>query len=174
MEQEEHIRKSQQMYAQAGGEYERVLFNAENGGFVLVHQSHNRGESYESELFVAQVLANRGRRVTLLNETGMGVGVKTPDADIDGVIGEFKLLTQNLTNVPARVQASFTRARQQGAEWVVYHLDRDESDISLVNQGLRLGFFWDRRKTVKQILVVFRDGRIKELSREEWDNGQRI
>ncbi len=90
MEQEEHIRKSHEMYAQAGAEYERVLFNTENGGFVLVHQGHNRGESYESELFVARVLANQGRRVTLLNETGMGTGVVTPDADIDGNLAEFK------------------------------------------------------------------------------------
>ncbi len=87
-----------------------------------VHQGHNRGESYESELFVARVLANRGRRVTLLNETGMGAGVKTPDADIDGNLADFKWLTSLSRRLPNWIQEVFLNAKSKGVDWVIYHV----------------------------------------------------
>ncbi|WP_157776154.1 hypothetical protein [Gloeomargarita lithophora] len=171
---DERIRRSKQIYRQAGDAYERVRFNPDNGGFVLVHWGHNRGESYESELFVAQVLANQGRRVTLLNEMGMGAGVKTPDADIDGNLADFKRLTQTTQNVAARVQEGFLTAKKQGVAWVVYHLDRDSTNISRINRGLASAFLIDRKGKIQRVTVVFNEISTKTLTREEWLNGQRI
>ncbi|WP_439637798.1 phage minor head protein [Gloeomargarita lithophora] len=173
MELDEHIRRSEQIYRQAGDEYERVLFNPDNGGFVLVHQGHNRGESYESELFMAQVLGHQGRRVILLNETGMGAGVKTPDADIDGNIAEFKRLTEVSKRWDRRVQEGFFRAKSQGATWVVYYADKTFPEIAKINRGLESAFYLDDSRTITQITVIFRDGTLKTLTRKEWDNEQR-
>ncbi|APB32845.1 hypothetical protein GlitD10_0531 [Gloeomargarita lithophora Alchichica-D10] len=174
MELDERIRRSEQIYRQAGYEYERVRFNPDNGGFVLVHRGHNRGESYESELFVAQVLANQGRRVTLLNETGMGAGVKTPDADIDGNLAEFKWLTTVSRKIPNRIQEGFLNAKAKGVNWIVYHVDRQEVIYEEINRGLRQGINFDSTGEITKFLLVLKDGIVRELTREEWNDGQRF
>jgi hypothetical protein len=42
-------------------------------------------------------------------------GVRTPDAEIDGEICEFKELTEQTQNIRYRVQEGISRAKSQGA-----------------------------------------------------------
>lgn len=52
---------------------------------------------------VAEVLAKMGKRVKMLSEQA-AEGVRTPDAEIDGEICEFKELTEQTQNIRDRVQ----------------------------------------------------------------------
>ena len=56
----EKVAKSKDIFDNAEPEYERYYFDEAMGGFVLVHEGHNRGESFGSELFVAEVFAKNG------------------------------------------------------------------------------------------------------------------
>ena len=54
------VAKSKEIFDNAKPEYERYYFDELTGGFVLAHENHNRGESFDSELFVAEVFAKNG------------------------------------------------------------------------------------------------------------------
>jgi hypothetical protein len=88
----EYIETSRAIYENAEPEYQRYYFDEIAGGFVLIHQQHNLNDS---ESFVAEVLAKMGKRVRILSEQA-AEGVRTPDAEIDGEICEFKELTNIL------------------------------------------------------------------------------
>lgn len=103
----EYIETSRAIYKNAEPEYQRYYFDEIAGGFVLIHQQHNLNDS---ESFVAEVLAKMGKRVRLLSEQA-AEGVRTPDAEIDGEICEFKELTKYTTNIRYRLQEGISREK---------------------------------------------------------------
>jgi Contact-dependent growth inhibition CdiA C-terminal domain len=151
----EYLAASQILYDSAGSEYGRSYFNPATGGFILVHGAHNR-QSLASELFVAQSLANQGQRVYLLPEAGLPAGIKTPDAEVDGQLWDFKCLTSETIAFANRVQAGIKIARRQGAIGVGYHVDTDDYDLSEIRRGIRRAFDLDLDQQIQQVLVVFR------------------
>jgi hypothetical protein len=164
------IQRSREIYNSAEPEYERHYFDENTGGFVLIHRDH---QTTESDRFIARTLANIGRRVKLLSEQAPE-GVRTPDADVDGEIYEFKELTEHSKSLRNRVQEGLGKARSQGAKVVVYHINRASYDIEQINRGIRQAFFWDTEQQIQAISLVFQTGEMQTLTREEWENGNRF
>ena len=156
------------LYNNFGDDYERYYFDEITGGFVLIHQNH---KTTESELFIAKVLAQKGGQVKLLSEQAEA-GVKTPDAEIDGKICEFKELTEGSQSLGNRVQEGIGQARKQGATAVYYYINRSDYELWKINRGIRQAFFWDKQQRIKEISLLFNDGTLETISREEWENGK--
>lgn len=163
----DYIEESREIYQNAGQEYQRYYFDEDTGGFVLIHQEHN---TIESDCFIAEILAKQGKRVSLLSEQA-SEGVKTPDAEIDGEVYEFKELTEQSQSLANRVQEGIGKARKQGVRGVIYHINRTNYDINQINRGLRQAFFWDKERQIQKISLLFPDGNLKTITREEWENG---
>ncbi|CBN59351.1 hypothetical protein [Kamptonema sp. PCC 6506] len=166
----EYIEQSKEIYYNAELEYQRYYFDEGAGGFVLVHSEHNLNDS---ERFVAEVLAKMGKRVILLSERA-AEGVKTPDANIDGEVWEFKELTQETANLKDRVQDGLRDARRKGAMVVVYHINRDEYDVKKINAGIQRALEWDVNYQIQSMMWIDRSGETQTISRQEWMDGKRV
>ena len=92
---------------------------------MLIHQQHNLNNS---ESLVAEVLAKMENRVRMLSEQA-AEGVRTPDAEIDGEICEFKELAEQNQNIRDRVQEGISRAKSQGAEVAIVHVNRESYEF---------------------------------------------
>lgn len=164
----EYIQQSKAIYENAEPEYRRYYFDEVAGGFVLVHQQHNLNNS---ESFVAEVLAKMGKRVKLLSEQA-AEGVRTPDAEIDGEICEFKELTEQTQNIRDRVQEGISRAKNQGASAVIIHINRENYDVWKINAGIKQALFWDTQNQIQKIIFVANRQQIQIITREDWQNGR--
>lgn len=152
----EYITESHVLYDSAPLEYNRSYFNPTTGGFILIHIAHNR-QSLASELAVAQVLADQSKRVYLLPEVGLPEGIKTPDADVNGQLWDFKRLSAETTAFANRVQAGIKVARRQGAIGVGYHVDTNTYNLGEIRRGIRRAFDLDQDQQIQRVLLVFRD-----------------
>ena len=166
----EYIQQSKAIYENAELEYQRSYFDEVAGGFVLIHQQHNLNNS---ESFVAEVLAKMGKRVTLLSEQA-AEGVRTPDAEIDDEICEFKELTKESSNLKNRVQEGFGKAKNQSANAVIFHVNIEIYDIREIDEGIRQAIYWDVNNLMQTIILVFNNQSVQKISREEWENGKRF
>ncbi len=166
----EYIQQSKAIYENAEPEYRRYYFDEVAGGFVLIHQQHNLNDS---ESFVAEVLAKMGKRVTLLSEQA-AEGVRTPDAEIDGEICEFKELTKESSNLKNRVQEGFGKAKNQSANAVIFHVNIEIYDIREIDEGIRQAIYWDVNNLMQTIILVFNNQSVQKITREEWENGKRF
>ncbi|NJK74122.1 MAG: hypothetical protein HC849_18400 [Oscillatoriales cyanobacterium RU_3_3] len=164
----EYIQQSKAIYENAEPEYRRYYFDEVAGGFVLIHQDHNLNYS---ESFVSEVLAKMGKRVTLLSEKA-AEGVRTPDAEIDGEICEFKELTESTRNIRYRVQEGISRAKNQGVSAVIFHINRENYEAWKINAGIKQGLFWDTQNQIKKIIFVGNSKQIQIITREDWQNGR--
>jgi Contact-dependent growth inhibition CdiA C-terminal domain len=164
----EYIQQSKAIYKNAELEYQRSYFDEVAGGFVLIHQQHNLNNS---ESFVAEVLAKMGKRVTLLSEQA-AEGVRTPDAEIDGEICEFKELTEQTQNIRDRVQEGISRAKNQGAAVVIIHINREIYEVWKINAGIKQALFWDTKKQIQKLILAPNSEQIQIITREEWKNGR--
>ena len=88
---------------------------------MLIHQQHNLNNS---ESLVAEVLDKMEKRVRMLSEQA-AEGAIAPDAEIDSQICEFKELTEQTQNIRYRVQEGISRAKSQGAEVAIIHVNRE-------------------------------------------------
>lgn len=147
-----------------GEEYKQYYFDDRTGGFVLIHQNHN---TTDSELFIAQVFAKLGKKVKLLSEQ-TEIGMKTPDAEIDGELWEFKEL-KNAINVRGATQRDIRNGRKQ-ARNIAYHINQDYN-INDINGGIESAIRFDPQGLIETITLIFNDETSKILTREELDNG---
>ncbi len=166
----EYIETSRAIYENAEPEYRRYYFDEIAGGFVIIHQQHNLNNS---EIFLAEVLAKMGKRVRLLSEQAPS-GTKTPDAEIDGQICEFKELTKESSNLKNRVQEGFGKAKNQSANAVIFHVNIEIYDIREIDEGIRQAIYWDVNHLMQTIILVFNNQSVLKITREEWENGQRF
>ncbi|WP_293131784.1 hypothetical protein [Microcoleus sp. bin38.metabat.b11b12b14.051] len=166
----EYIQTSRAIYENAEPEYQRYYFDEIAGGFVLIHQQHNLNNS---EIFVAEVFAKIGKRVRMLSEQA-AQGVRTPDAEIDGQICEFKELTKESKNLKNRVQEGFGKAKNQSANVVIFHVNIEIYDIREIDQGIRQAIYWDVQQLIQTVILVFNNQSVQKITREEWENGERF
>lgn len=166
----EYIETSRAIYENAEPEYRRHYFDELAGGFVLVHQNHNLNNS---EIFIAEVLAKIGMRVRMLSEQAPS-GTKTPDADVDGQICEFKEVTKESKNLKNRVQEGFGKAKNQSANAVIFHVNIENYDIREIDQGIRQAIYWDVQQLIQTVILVFNNQSVQKITREEWENGERF
>ncbi len=112
-----------------------------------------------------------GKRVILLSERA-AEGVKTPDADVDGEVCEFKELTEESKSLKNRVQEGISKSRKQGANVVVFHVNRKNYDVRKINDGITQALFWDTAQKIHKLVFVSNSARIQTITREEWNNGK--
>lgn len=157
-------------YEAAGLEYEKHFFDEQTGGYVLIHQGHNRNESFASEVFVAETFAKEGRAVELVDERGEG---KTFDAVVDGQDWEFKELKADTENILGAVQSGVRKGKYQSRQ-IAYHINRSLNleELGMLNRGIKNALRWDKDKQVKIVMLVGNQGYSMVLTREELDNGQ--
>ncbi|MDS3860530.1 hypothetical protein RIF25_06870 [Thermosynechococcaceae cyanobacterium BACA0444] len=134
-----------------------------------MHQGHNRGESFASEVFISQVFARQGRVVELVNEQGED-GLRRFDALVDGEEWEFKELTDKATNIQSAFQRGLSYGASQ-AQRIAYHVNRN-ADIGLLNAGLNQAIYHDKKKIIQVVALVFQDGSVQQLRRKEIDSGR--
>jgi hypothetical protein len=161
-----YIEESQEIYNLAEPEYERYFYDENTGGFVLIHQDHN---TTDSERLVALVFASLGRRVKLLSEQAPP-GIRTPDAEIDGELWEFKELSQEAVSIKNTVQRGVAVAKKRAPN-VAYHINT-EANIEDINRGITRALVWDTQRLLQKIALVFNDSIVQVLTREELDNGR--
>ncbi|PSF32674.1 hypothetical protein C7H19_21360 [Aphanothece hegewaldii CCALA 016] len=164
----DYIQQSREIYEQATSDYERYYFDENTGGFILIHQEHNKSTS---NVQIATVLARLGNRVKLLSEQAT-TSVKTPDAEINHEIYEFKELTEESRSLSNRVQEGIGQAKKQGATAVIYYINRSTYDIWQINRGIRQAFFWDKNQQIQKISLLLPTGELKTIFREDWENGE--
>ncbi|MCC3440050.1 hypothetical protein [Microcoleus sp. PH2017_05_CCC_O_A] len=99
---------------------------------------------------------------------------RTPDAEIDGEISEFKELTKSTKNIRYRLQEGISRAKNQGAAAVIIHINRDSYEFWKINDGIRKAFYSDERQLIQNIILVFNSEEVQQITREEWGNGRRF
>lgn len=161
-----YIGESKNIYNLADPEFERYYYDENTGGFVLIHLNHNNNNS---EKFVAKVFAKLGKRVKLLSEQAP-IGIRTPDAEINGEIWEFKELSPEAVSIKNTVQRGVAIAKKRAPN-VAYHINKTVS-IGDINRGIARAMIWDTEKFLQKIAIVFNDSRVQVLTREELDNGQ--
>ncbi|MDS3861076.1 hypothetical protein RIF25_09690 [Thermosynechococcaceae cyanobacterium BACA0444] len=158
-------------YKAAGPEYERHYFDEQTGGYVLIHEGHNRSDDFASELFISEVFAKQGQVVELVDESRKEQYVRRFDALVDGENWEFKVLTTKAKNVRGAFQQGLIKGRSQ-APRIAYYINRDAA-IRDLNFGLKQAIYIDREdQKIQRVALVFRDGSINQRSRGEIDAGQ--
>ena len=94
----------------------QIQYTSSNGAEVLVHPLHTGPELKDNE-WIARFLADNGETIKLL-PVSSEPGVKNPDAEIDGLIWEFKT---NHTGTSNSIHNGIKRASHQ-ADNVLLHI----------------------------------------------------
>ncbi|WP_448601540.1 CdiA C-terminal domain-containing protein [Thermoleptolyngbya sp.] len=166
------IRQRREVFENPEAGYQSTFFDRASGGYVWVHENHNQGDSYQSELFVAKQLAKEGAEVKLLSERAEP-GIPTPDADVDGVVFDFKRLTSAARDLGKVIQRDVREARRQGARAIAFHFDKASYDAAAINRSIARAFkAIDTRIT--QIIFVVKEREPIRITREEWENRRRL
>lgn len=133
------------------GAYSDGYFSEEGSGYYVVEMSTFRHKAEELE--AAKHLADSGYSVTLANEAGNGIGVKSPDGKV------FKATFEQRTPTGSSVKKCLDHAMEKRAEVAViydkhhiYHRDDIENGIK---------DFWKRYSyKFNKILVIDSNGKV--------------
>lgn len=98
-------------------EYKKAYFNADNGGFMVIHKGHRRTDNYPGEVQAVKAFAKIGEVTVLQDEP---YGVTACDALINGIPTEIKVMTGH-RNLRHRA----LKAVQQGAKMIVFNIKFD-------------------------------------------------
>ncbi|MDS3860053.1 hypothetical protein RIF25_04445 [Thermosynechococcaceae cyanobacterium BACA0444] len=138
----DNINQNRRKYQAAGLEYEKHYFDEQTGGYVLIHEGHNRGDDFNLGAFVSEVFAKQGQVVELVDEHGQEKYVRRFDALVDGEKWEFKVLTNKAKNVRGAFQNGLVKGRSQ-APRIAYHINR-QVHVSDLNVGLERTMYIDK------------------------------
>lgn len=137
----------------ASGKYSSVEMS-KGGGYVAIEKSTSRHKPEELE--AARILADKGYKVTLKNEAGLGHKIKTPDGYL------FSALFEQRTpkgNTDINIRSSLYHVRDKKADVPVLYMKGSEHTRQSVENGIR-AFESASKYRFKQIIVVTEDGRI--------------
>lgn len=151
------------------------MFDNDSGGFVASHTGHN---DYQHEYEMAEAIAKSGKGVKLRDEStpDPNFGNKTPDAEIDGVVHDFKTFNSP-NNVNGKVYNHVISAgSRSNAPGVTFNLQGNSATLASVNQGLDDVRLYIQNNGVpsgmaEHIGLVYADGTTKFLTKFEVING---
>lgn len=135
------------------GKYSSVEMG-KGGGYVAIEKSPAR--HMPEELEATKILADRGYKVTLKNEAGLGHKIKTPDGYLFSASFEQKTPKGN-TDI--NIRSSLYHARDKKADVPVLYMKGSGHTRQSVENGIR-AFESASKYRFKQIIVVTEDGRI--------------
>lgn len=137
----------------ASGKYSSIEMS-KGGGYVAIEKSTAR--HMPEELEAARILADKGYKVTLKNEAGLGYKVKTPDGYLFTASFEQRTPKGN-TNI--NIRSSLYHVRDKKADIPVLYMKGNGHTRQSVENGIR-AFESASKYRFKQIIVVTEDGRI--------------
>jgi len=141
--------------------YDKVYFNTDSGGYVVVHKLHGKQERAEN-VEIAKILADAGKRVELLPVDNT-LYKKNPDAKVDGQVFEFK---ENKTYTGTSIQREIRKAKGQAPNIVLY-FKKEISKWLLIN-SLKDKLLY--AKSIKKIVLIIQK-RVYETTSKEILNG---
>ena len=120
----EEVLRSWDEYQTKGNEWQKKLFNGDNGGWLITHElrrkaagiSKNEVIKYRRETAMCRTFANAGYRIEHLPETP---GISSNDILINGVPAELKRVKNHNNILKYAVKA----VKRQGAKEVLFQLD---------------------------------------------------
>jgi hypothetical protein len=137
----------------ASGKYSSVEMS-KGGGYVAIEKSTSRHKPEELE--AARILADKGYKVTLKNETGLGHKIKTPDGYLFSA--SFEQRTPK-GNTDINIRSSLYHVRDKKADVPILYMKGSGHTRQSVENGIR-AFESASKYRFKQIIVVTEDGRI--------------
>jgi hypothetical protein len=158
-----------------GIEWEKRLFNKENGGYSVAHSGHN---IVPNDFSMADDIANSGKKVKLRNEKvgDPNFGGKTPDAEIDDFVYDFKNF-DSPNDVNGKVYIRIKEAGERSnAPGVVFNLKGNSASLSDVNIGLKGIIDFIQTEGIpptmaEKVGLIYSDGSVKFLTKNEIING---
>ncbi|RWX03373.1 phage portal protein family protein [Flavobacterium cerinum] len=146
-------------YSGYSDEYVKHSFDDKNGGYLVSHKLHNKSE-LSNNLVTGGLLEKLGKAVELLPV----VPGKNPDALINGVEWEFKLLT-NYSNLFNRIKEEVKRASKQSGN-VMLHINGKYNNNDII-RGLNAVIKNDDSRRVRFVALLFNDDKLFVFSRKQ-------
>lgn len=150
------------------------------GGYVVQHTGHNviTGNADNiAEFHMAEAFAKENKVVKLLNES-MPSGIKTPDAEIEGLgIFDFKNIGASATQIETNVRDKILGATVQADNIALNLGDNALAVPSRVNGGIEQAIQTADNGGLSlpiNIGVVYKDGSTKILTVQQFRNGDRF
>lgn len=142
----------------------KTVFKHKSGGSVAIHSTHKSNEiSYNTKL--AKVLAKKGNEVKLLDYMEQR---KNPDCSIDGKIADFKEIK---TPTKGAVVNHIKSGGKQMVEIVVLDIAKSIKKHHLIEGIIASLIDKKRRKTIKQIWIIYNKTNLVKIDRKEvYDN----
>lgn len=139
--------------------YVKVVFHEETEGYLVIHPEHGQNE-WEENKRIGRMLAELGDAVVLLPNNE---GEPSPDALRNGEAWEFKtVLGYNLKNA---VQNALRKGKTQAPNIIC--LVNMLYTIENITLGIHNAVKYDKEVRIQKIGILFRDGRMVEMTREE-------
>lgn len=150
------------LYNSYDADYVKEYFNSKNGGFVAIHKGHGKLEKKQNKV-IADLLAKKGTGVALLEDLN---NVKSPDAELNGIPWEFKTLS-NYSNLQNAIDNALRAGATQASNTLLYFNGKYTNEAIVRGVTGRV----KRNRNIKFVALLFNDGRLLKLSRNQILNG---
>jgi len=135
-----------------------------NNGYVY---SERATKCSDDELEIAKFLADIGHTVILIQEVR---NQKTADALVDGVLVEFKTIS-NTTNFGNRVQQDISRGKEQADNILLYIKQKQKFDYKSFYKGIEYAIKFDSYQKISTIQILFESRKLIILNRSQIEDG---
>ncbi len=139
--------------------YVKVVFHEDSGGYLVIHPEHGQNE-WEENKRIGRILAERGDSVVLLPNMEER---PSPDALRNGEEWEFK--TIQAFNLKNAVQNALRKGKTQASNILCFINMR--YTIENITLGIHNAVKFDRESCINNIAILFQDGQLIEMTREE-------
>ena len=143
--------------------YNKLYFDEQTGGFVVIHLQHSIYE-LEENTFFGLALAKHGYCIELLPLFNVE-NQKNPDAAINNIIADFKR-PKKFTNLRSAIQNRIKSAGNQLVEIAVIGLEKNKTDKNELRRGLIGAFSKGWNHTIQQVWLLFDGNQLIILTRE--------
>jgi hypothetical protein len=155
---------SDQYEAYGAAGYVKAAFHEETGGYLVIHPAHGQNE-WEQNKRIGRMLAALGDAVVLVPNQPDKTSC---DALRNGEEWEFK--TIGSTHVSRSLQQALRRGKTQAAN-VLCLVTQAEFEIHELTLGIYGAVKFDTKQELQRVSILFLDGRLIEMSREEVRTG---
>lgn len=142
----------------ASGDYSAGYFSQKGGGYYVVENSTAMHKPEELE--AARFMADKGYRVTLIDESNEGKPskIKTPDGKIFSASFEQRT-PDGKENTPTNIANALRHSRDKRADIAVIFQKYGQHSRSAVEEGIK-AYEEKAKHRFKQIFIITKDGRI--------------
>ena len=147
-------------YAALG--YVKVVFHEDSGGYLVIHPAHGQNE-WEENKTIGRMLTELGDAVVLLPNSKER---PSPDALRNGEEWEFK--TIQAFTLKNAIQNALRKGKTQASNILCFINMRYA--IENITLGIHNAVKFDREGLISNISILFQDGQLIEMTRQEVSN----